>query len=93
VLAGLDSKREQTPLKTSHKFLSGSVGKTDVTASAQRWIQAGKLKLEDKAATGVARYAFISGADGKKLWSKTDCPEMVSASASLGTRTRMGMTT
>ncbi len=58
VAVGFDSEREGTPLTTKHKFLSGSIGKTYVTAAAHHWLQTGKLKLDDKALKYLGKHEW-----------------------------------
>lgn len=51
VAVGLESKADETPLTPEHRLLSGSIGKTYVTAAAHRRIAAGELALDEPAAT------------------------------------------
>ncbi len=58
VAVGHESMRAKTTLTPEHRLLSGSIGKTYVTALAHHWLQTGKLKLEDKAAKFLAKHEW-----------------------------------
>lgn len=58
--SGFSDKEANTPLKSSDRFLQGSVGKTYVAAVALKLVEAGKLKLEEKASTYLGHYNWFA---------------------------------
>jgi D-alanyl-D-alanine carboxypeptidase len=60
VVSGVADLNTNVPLKTSDRFLAGSIGKTFVATLTMMLVQDGKLKLDDKIANWLGSESWFS---------------------------------
>ena len=60
VASGLSDIEQSAPLKTSHRLLAASIGKTFVSAVALMLVEQGKLSLDEKISTWLGSESWFS---------------------------------